>query len=120
MTEKLTVSEAGYPDWPLETLGIAVVDGDPKGSGRVTFQTGDKLVSGGIWGCSAGIFDIAFGWDEMAYLLEGELTIQQDTGEQIVVKPGDFFFSRKGSKSRWVIAKALKKVFFIRTPEPLG
>jgi len=46
MTKKITVNETGYPDWPLATLGVSVVQGDPKGSGQVTFQTGDKLVSG--------------------------------------------------------------------------
>jgi uncharacterized cupin superfamily protein len=92
---KITVSEVSYPDWPLETLGISIVEGHPKGSGKITFQTGDKLVSGGVWGCSTGVFDLTFGWDEMAYLLEGDLTIQQTSGEEIRVKPGDFFFLLK-------------------------
>src|SRR5262245_61940378 len=99
MTQRITVSETAYPDWPLSTLGVSIVDGDPKGNGQVTFQTGDKLISGGIWGCSPGAFDIVFGWDEMAYLLEGELTIQQKTGEILHLKPGDFFFSPKGTQS---------------------
>jgi uncharacterized cupin superfamily protein len=120
MTQKITVSETGYPEWPLESLGISIVQGDPKGSGQVTFQTGDKLISGGVWGCSPGVFDLTFGWDEMAYLLEGELAIQQKTGETIHLKPGDFFFSPKGTQSRWIITKPVKKVFFLRASEPLG
>jgi uncharacterized protein len=119
MTQRISVSETGYPDWPLATLGVSVVQGEPKGSGQVTFQTGDKLVTGGIWGCSPGAFDITFGWDEMAYLLEGELTIQQKTGEILSLKQGDFFFSPKGTQSRWTITKPVKKVFFLRTSEPL-
>ena len=50
MHQNLTVSEIPYPDWPLETLGISVTAGSPKGSGTVTYQTSDKLVSGGVWG----------------------------------------------------------------------
>jgi uncharacterized cupin superfamily protein len=120
MTQRIRVSETSFPDWPLSTLGVSIIEGDPKGSGRVTFQTGDKLISGGVWGCSAGVFDLTSGWDEMAYLLKGELTIQAETGEDIHVRPGDFFFSAKGTQSRWIITKPVKKIFFLRTPEPLG
>ena len=120
MPHKVTVGELEYPDWPLETLGISIVEGTPKGSGKITFQSGDKLISGGVWGCSAGVFDLTFGWDEMAYLLEGELIIQQASGEQTHIRPGDFFFSPKGTQSRWIVKKPVKKVFFLRTPEPLG
>ncbi len=38
MHQKLTVSEIPYPDWPLQTLGISVTAGDPKGSGQVTWE----------------------------------------------------------------------------------
>jgi len=55
MHPKLVVSDIVYPDWPLETLGISVVSGDPK-----------------------------------------------------------------GTKSRWIIRKACKKVFVLRSPEPMG
>jgi uncharacterized protein len=121
MTQKITVGETACPNWPLEGLGAAVVEGEPKGSGRITFQTGDKLVSGGIWACSPGTFDLTFGWDEMAYLLEGELTIQhQDSAEPVRLKPGDFFFSPKGTRSQWIVEKPVKKVFFLRSSEPLG
>jgi hypothetical protein len=119
MTKKITISETGFPDWSLETLGASIVQGNPQGCGQVTFQTGDKLVSGGVWGCSPGVFDLTFGWDEMAYLLEGELTIQPKMGQPIHLKPGDFFFSPKGTESRWTVTKSVKKVFFLRTAEPL-
>jgi uncharacterized protein len=121
MTQKITVEKTECPDWPLAGLGASIVQGDPKASGRITFQAGDKLVTGGIWACSPGAFDLTFGWDEMAYLLEGELTIQhQGTAEPIHLKPGDFFFSPKGTESRWIVEKPMKKVFFLRTSTPLG
>ena len=88
MHQKLTVSEIPYPDWPLETLGISVTAGDPKGSGKVTYQTQDKLISGGVWGCSPGTFELTFGWDEMSYLLEGEIIIEQEGAQPITVRPG--------------------------------
>jgi uncharacterized cupin superfamily protein len=120
MHQKLTVSEIPYPDWPLQTLGISVIAGDPQGSGQVTFQTADKLVSGGVWGYSPGTFELTFGWDEMSYLLEGEIIIEQEGAPPITVRPGDFLNCPKGTTSRWVVKKACKKVFFLRSPEPMG
>ena len=120
MTQKVTVRGRDYPNWPLETLGASVQQGNPDASGEITFQTPDRLVSGGLWGCSPGVFDLTFGWDEMAYLLEGELTIEQKTGEQVHLLPGDLFFSPKGSETRWIVTKAIKKVFFLRSAAPLG
>ncbi len=120
MSHKVTVAKVDYPDWPLQALGATIAEGNPKACGKVTFQTSDKLVSGGVWACSAGAFDLTFGWDEMAYLLEGELVIQEASGEQTQVKAGDFFFSPQGTKSRWIVKKPIKKVFFLRSPQPLA
>ena len=120
MLQKLTVSEIPYPDWPLETLGISITAGSPQGSGKVTYQTSDKLVSGGVWGCSPGTFELTFGWEEMSYLLEGEIMIEQEGAQPITVRPGDFLMIPKGTKSRWTIKKACRKVFFLRSPQPMG
>jgi len=120
MHQKLTVSEIPYPDWPLETLGISVTAGDPKGSGKVTYQTSDKLISGGVWGCSPGTFELTFGWDEMSYLLEGEIIIDKRAHNQSRFDRADFLNCPKGTKSRWIVKKACKKVFFLRSPQPMG
>jgi uncharacterized protein len=120
MHGKVTVAEVSYPDWPLESLGIATVSGEPTGSGQVTFQSPDKLISGGVWGCSPGTFELTFGWDEMSYLLEGEIVIEQDGVPPITVRPGDFLNCPKGTRSRWTVKQACKKVFFLRSPEPMG
>ena len=120
MHQKLTVSDIPCPDWPLHTLGISVTAGAPEGSGKVTYQTSDKLVSGGVWGCSPGTFELTFGWDEMFYLLEGEITIEQEGAQPITVRPGDFLMCPEGTKSRWIVKKACKKVFVLRSPEPMG
>ena len=120
MHQKLTVSEIPSPDWPLQTLGISVTSGDPKGSGQVAYQTSDKLISGGVWGCSPGTFELTFGWDEMSYLLEDEIIIEQEGAQPITVRPGDFLNCPKGTKSRWIVTRACKKVFVLRSPEPMG
>ena len=119
MPQKIAVRETNYPDWPLESLGVTNLKGQPKGSGKVTFKTGDRLLAGGVWGCTTGSFDITYGWDEMAYLLEGEVTIQQPSGEKLQVSQGEFFFVPKGTVTHWIVTKPVKKIFFLRVPEPL-
>jgi uncharacterized cupin superfamily protein len=120
MHDKVTIAEVSYPDWPLESLGITTLAGEPAGSGQVTFQSPDKLISGGVWGCSPGTFELTFGWDEMSYLLEGEILIEPEGGPPITVRPGDFLNCPKGTRSRWTVKQACKKVFFLRSPEPMG
>jgi uncharacterized cupin superfamily protein len=117
---KVAVHELSYPEWPLESLGIVKLSGEPRGSGQVTFQSPDKLISGGVWGCSPGTFELTFGWDEMSYLLEGEVVIEQEGALPLTVRPGDFLNCPKGTRSRWTVTKACKKVFFLRSVEPMG
>jgi quercetin dioxygenase-like cupin family protein len=56
----------------------------------------------------------------MSYLLEGEVVIEQDGQQPITVRPGGFLNCPKGTKSRWIIRKTCKKVFVLRSPEPMG
>ena len=81
---------------------------------------GQARLWGGVWGCSPGTFELTFGWDEMSYLLEGEITIEQDGAPPITLRPGDFLMCPKGTRSRWTVKKACKKVFVLRSPEPMG
>lgn len=112
--EKVTVKLVSCPSWPLQSLGAVTVQGDPKASGKTVFETGDHQITGGIWKCSPGTFDLTFTWDEMALLLEGELIIEQPPGSKVRVLPGDFFFVPRGAKTRWIVVKPLKKLFFSR------
>jgi uncharacterized cupin superfamily protein len=120
MIQKLVVSEADYPDWPLQKHGVTIVEGNPQGRGKATFQTTDGLVSGGIWGCSEGVFELTYEWDEMAFILEGQAIIHQSLGAELNIKQGDFVFFPKGSIARWDIKEPVKKVFFLRSPKEVG
>lgn len=110
----VTVSKVPCPDWPLQSLGAVTAQGNPEASGKTVFETGDHQITGGIWKCSPGTFDLTFTWDEMAMLLEGELIIVESSGHKVRILPGDFFFVPRGAKTRWIVVKSLKKVFFSR------
>jgi uncharacterized protein len=112
--EKVTIRDVYCPSWPLRSLGAVTVQGDPTASGKTVFETDDRRITGGVWRCSPGTFDLTFTWDEMAVLIEGDLIIEQSSGPRVHVRPGDFFFVPRGARTRWIVGKALKKVFFSR------
>jgi len=113
--KSVTVNKVVCPDWPLQSLGAVTVHGDPTASGKTVFETKDRQITGGIWECSPGIFDLTFTWDEMALLLEGELVIvEEPSGQKTRILPGSFFFVPRGASTRWIVVKPLKKVFFSR------
>lgn len=112
--KKVTISNVQCPKWPLQSLGAVTVHGDPGASGKTVFESNDRQITGGIWKCSPGIFDLTFTWDEMALLLEGELIIEEPSERKTQILPGDFFFVPRGAKTRWTVVKPLKKLFFSR------
>jgi hypothetical protein len=102
------------PSWPLQSLGAAIVQGHPEAGGKTVFESKDHQITSGVWTCSPGSFDLTFTWDEMALLLEGELIIEEASGKKFRLLPGDFFSVPRGVKTRWVVVKAMKKLFFSR------
>jgi uncharacterized protein len=110
----VTVNKIYCPNWPLQSLGAVTVHGDPRASGKTVFESKDRQITGGVWKCSPGTFDLTFTWDEMALLLEGELIIEESSGQKVQILPGDFFFVPRGATMRWIVVKPLRKLFFSR------
>lgn len=100
------------PDW--------ITGGKPTARGTILVQSSDKLLSSGLWQCSPGQFEWHFAWDEFARLTEGEVTIREENGGTYTLGPGDVVHFPLGLKTYWDVKATVKKVFFIRTPEPLN
>lgn len=105
------------PEMPIEPSWI--LEGAPEARGRVLVQSADKLVSSGLWSCTAGVFKWEFGWDEFVHVLEGEVTVTEEDGETYTLRPGDTAHFPIGLKTRWQVPEFVKKVFTLRTPQPL-
>ena len=54
------------------------------------------------------------------YILEGEVTLTDQDGESLSVRAGHQVFVPIGSTVRWDVKEKRRKVFHIRTDEPLG
>ena len=96
-----------------------IVGGEIVAQGKVLLQSDDRLLSTGLWECSTGEFDWKFSWDEFANVIEGEATVTEEGGRQYTLRAGDTVHFPRGMKTRWRVIKPLRKLFFIRTPEPL-
>lgn len=106
------------PDMPIEPSWI--LEGTPRARGKVLLQSDDQKVSSGLWECTAGRFQWTFGWDEFVHVLEGEVTISQEGGATVTLKPGDVAHFPLGLKTEWLVPRYVRKVFTVRTPEPLA
>ena len=64
-----------------------------------------------IWEKEVSRFDHHYSDQEQCYFLEGEVTIETDTGNVEIVK-GDFVTFPKGLTCVWDIKKSVKKHYF--------
>ena len=103
-------------DMPIEPSWIE--DGDPVARGYVLVQSADKLLSSGLWSCTAGKFRWEFSWDEFVHVLEGEATITEEGGESYTLRAGDTAHFPRGLSTQWHVPDFIRKAFTIRTPEP--
>ncbi|MFN0055172.1 MAG: cupin domain-containing protein [Planctomycetales bacterium] len=107
----------GLPDMPIEPGWI--LEGSPRARGTVLLQSADNKVSSGLWECTAGRFRWTFGWDEFVHVLEGEVTIEQEGGAAVTLKAGDSAHFPVGLQTVWQVPRFVRKVFTVRTSEPL-
>jgi uncharacterized protein len=68
----------------------------------------------GLWRSGPQSFPYPFTADETIHALEGELVVDLvESGEQVVLRPGDIASFTKGTKSTWTATEPFKKLFVI-------
>lgn len=105
------------PPMPIEASWIK--SGNPTARGKILVQSADRCVSSGLWECTAGEFQWTFTWDEFVHILEGEVTIREEAGASHTLRAGDIAHFPLGLKTHWHVPRYVKKVFTLRTPQPL-
>lgn len=102
-----TLKPLGSPD----SLGGKILSGTPKLVGRIDFMSGPQ--TGGLFMCTTCKVEIHFPFTEHATILEGEVTLTDQSGQTRTLKPGDSYFVRQGQVVIWeVTGKYLLKSFF--------
>ena len=92
-------------------LGMKVLEGNPEAWIRVDFHSGG--MTAGLFRASRGKVEYTFASTEHATILEGELTLTDQTGEVRTYRPGDSYFFSQGQVVVWdVQADHVTKSFF--------
>ena len=119
----LRIEAAALPTGELAPMPIEpawIIEGTPTARGNILMQSADKKISYGTWECSAGKFHWLFAWDEFIHIQEGEVEITDETGQVVKLHKGDLAHFPVGMKTVWNVPNYVRKVFTLRTVDPLG
>jgi uncharacterized cupin superfamily protein len=100
------------PDW--------VIEGQPEARVGKISNSEDTFTSTFIWSCTAGRFNWYFASDETVHIIEGEVIVTDDHGEQRRLGPGAVALFRAGSHSVWHVPHFVKKIAFIYEAPPVA
>lgn len=101
------LSRLGRP----EQLGGTVLSGSPELSGRIDYSSGG--MTAGLFKATTGVVRIVFPFSEHATILQGEVTLTDETGQTHTFRKGDSYFIRQGQVIRWEVrGKYVLKSFF--------
>ncbi len=67
-----------------------------------------------IWECSAGRFECPYTQDEAVIIVEGEVFITDETGQERRLGPGDLGFFPAGTSCIWRIPARVRKIAILR------
>jgi uncharacterized cupin superfamily protein len=96
---------------PPEDLGGTVVSGDPKISARIDY--GDGIATAGVFQATRGDVLIDFPFTEHATVIDGAVTLTDETGQTATLGPGDSYLIKQDSLILWHVARRfVQKSFF--------
>jgi uncharacterized cupin superfamily protein len=96
---------------PPESLGGSVVDGDPRLSARIDYADGHATA--GVFQATRGDAQIRFPFTEHATVIDGAVTLRDETGRTHRFFPGDSYMIVQDSSIFWQVArKRVQKSFF--------
>ncbi len=108
-------AEAVAGDGPLDWTEVPRPAGDeaPPGEEVVTYRSADGNFVTGFWRRvpEEGPMDLTY--DEVAYIIEGQVEVTTDDGQVLVVGPGDLLQTPKGTKATWRALTPVRKFWAI-------
>ena len=101
---------------PPANLGGTVLEGDPRISARTDYAQGGLLA--GVFQATRGKARIEFPFTEHATILNGEVDLTDQWGNQARLEAGDSYLITQGSVILWEVrGQAVQKTFFNRREE---
>lgn len=85
-------------------LGSTILEGEGAAAGKFTHGTPEAPVSAGYFSVTKSVFKMVYPFTEHALLLEGEVTLKNETtGESVTYKAGDGWMIEKGTPVLWTV-----------------
>lgn len=104
----------------LDDLGAEIKSGNPRQRERLDYGSPETPLMVGVWECTQGSFTLTYDFNELATILEGNITITFPDGSEHNFGPGDTHFAHKGDTATWTIhSEKVRKAFFIYTGDQI-
>ncbi len=95
-----------------------ILAGNPVTRSKFIGRGADGAAITHVWECTAGRFRWEYPFDETIYLIEGSVTVKDQSGICRTVNAGDTIFFPAGSSAEWCVARYVRKIALSRTPLP--
>lgn len=102
-----------HDDLGWEVIPMEADDPTPPGEEVVSFHSGDRRFSFGIWRRDPETGPMDLPYHEIAVIIEGEVEIEEPDGTVHRVGPGDVLITPKGSRATWRALTPVKKFWAV-------
>ncbi len=100
----------------MQDIGLSfpdlVLEGNPQEKAHIFYDRPLSQATIGIWESESGTlrFD-PYPFDELCIIVEGEVSLVDESGQQDAFKAGDLFIIEKQFRGLWMMPRRLRKFF---------
>ena len=117
----LALIETGHCNVDLKPSPIEpswILEGNPEARSHPLSTSGCGTAKTMIWSCTEGKFNWYYDLDETIVILEGSIVLESEGMPPKRYGVGDVIFFRDGAHAKWHVERYVKKVAFLRQPNP--
>jgi uncharacterized cupin superfamily protein len=93
-----------------------ILEGTPTARRKQLVGSSDNLASTHMWDCTAGRFNWHYKSDEVIYVLEGSVVVEDAAGVRRRLGAGDIFLFPAGTTFHWTVPHYIRKLAFLHAP----
>jgi len=93
-----------------------VLEGNPTARRRLLVGSSDDMASTHMWDCTEGRFNWHYVSDEVIYVVEGSVVVEDHAGVRRRLEPGDTFLFPAGTCFHWTVPQYIRKIAFLHAP----
>ena len=116
----LTKIDTNTVEIPPAEIPQKILEGSPTAGLKPLWESEDGTQLAAVWSNTVGRWKIVWPWEEIMYLIEGQLELTDPLGNSHMLNAGDFYHARKGSKHIWNTIKPIKKLMIIMHDSPIA